>query len=168
MLGINSATAQSHTGKWKIEQEFRKLLNDDPNLDIDLMLEFSTKDIYLHMVVTTVDEDLTMKCSYTIPGTYTKLGKEVTAKYTPEKSVFKLIDLKSKDPEINKLMASEDTKDFLFAMVESEAKKEILGDIGDMKDFIDLFSKFLIEKVTADLLTLNVNDGAIVNFDRTK
>jgi len=166
MLGINSATAQSHIGKWVADQEFSKQVNDDPNLKIDFVVDFTAKDINLQMSIKAIDEEMIIKCMYTIPGTYTKTGKNVSAKYSPEKAVFKIIDLKTNDAEINQLLASKETKDMIFKMVEDQAKSELKNQIEGMDEFIGVFRNFTIEKVTASKLTLGMGEGAMVSFDR--
>ncbi len=167
MLGINSVTAQNHIGKWVVGQEFSKLMNDDPNEERSLGLVFTAKDINLQITVKSSDEEMTMKCMFTIPGTYTKSGKNVVAKYEIDKATIKIIDIKTNDAEMNELLASKEGRDMVFKMIETQAGSQIKNQINEFDEFFSLFDNFTIEEVTASELTLGMKEGTMIGFDRT-
>ena len=166
ILGINSVTAQNHIGKWVADQEISKLINNDPTMDIALGLVFTAKDINIQFNIKAQDDEMTMKMLCTLPGTYTKSGKNVVAKYAPEKLTLKIIDVKTNDAEINEMLASKEGREMVFKMIEDQAISEMKKQINELDEIINLFGNFTMEKVTATKLILGMSDTTI-SFDRS-
>ena len=167
LLGISSMSAQTLIGKWKADKAFSELVNDDSEMHTDLILQFTAKNLNLQMLIEAADEEMSMKIEYTIPGTYTKKGKQVTANYSLEKATFKLLSLTSTDPELEPLLKDPTTKKMVYDMVEEQAKKEMQGQLTEMYSFTDLFKEFTVESLTATKLNVTFKDSSPVGFDRT-
>ena len=103
-----------------------------------------------------------------IPGTYTKKGKQVTAKYTPDNATFKILSLTTTDEEIQAMLKDESMKKMIYEMLNVEVKIQMKDQLVDLLTFTDLFKEFNVESVTAAKLNLTFKEGAQVGFDRTK
>ena len=168
LLGISSMSAQTLIGKWKADKAFSQLVNDDTEMHVDLILQFTVKNLNLQMVIKAEDEEMSMKFEYTIPGTYTKKGKQVTAKYTPDNATFKILSLTTTDEEIQAMLKDESMKKMIYEMLNVEVKMQMKDQLVDLLTFTDLFKEFNVESVTAAKLNLTFKEGAQVGFDRTK
>lgn len=169
LLGISSMSAQTLIGEWKADKELKGLfaqLNDDPNLKIDLALKFNVKDINLKMLISGESEGIRLIFDYIIPGTYTKAGKQITAKYDLTKSEFKITSLDTNEPEMKQMLENKELRDMIFKMLHDQVKEQMKDQLSEMNDLTKVFESFTVESVTADKLKLTFPEGATFGFDR--
>lgn len=171
LLGISSMSAQTLIGKWMADKDFKALMKEvaaeDTDTKVDVVLHFTQSNLNLQMVIKAEDEEMSMKFEYTIPGTYTKKGKQVTAKYTPDNATFKILSLTTTDEEMQAMLKDESMKKMIYEMINEQVKIQMKDKLSEMNEFTNTFKEFTIESITANKLKLNIQNN-IIGFDRTK
>lgn len=171
LLGINIMFAQTLIGKWMADKDFKALMKEvaaeDTDTKVDVVLHFTQSNLNLQMVIKAEDEEMSMKFEYTIPGTYTKKGKQVTAKYTPDNATFKILSLTTTDEEMQAMLKDESMKKMIYEMINEQVKIQMKDKLSEMNEFTNTFKELAIESITANKLKLNIQNN-IIGFDRTK
>lgn len=170
LLSVTTMTAQSFTGKWKLEKEFFELAEREcDGIKVFVTLDISKKnmDVCFLMMAAQDKDGYEMEILLTYPGTYTKKGNRVTATFDYNKAEFKVVDLKVQDPELAEMMSTKEGKESLLALVNVQLKNQKDELLPEMYDVIkSLFSDFTVKDLKAQKLTMQTQEDIELNFLR--
>ena len=113
------------------------------------------------------EEGITYYMIYSTPGTYSRKGNKVHARFDPDKAKFRVSNLKSEDKETKKLLKIEEFKKEMLKSLSMMIREEMGEDAKSLSYMAELFQEFTIERVSDDRLTINV-DGDKLRFHRAQ
>ena len=169
MLGITTMSAQSIIGKWAADEDFIKEMElEDKDGKIDIVLNIAQRTISIDVLMNMDDDGDLISMVYSIPGTYTKVGNKVTAKFDEKKADLKVTDIQTNDPDMKAMMKTEEGKKAVLSLVNTMVKSEVAESMKDIAEITTIFQTFTIEGVTAKKLSIKALEEVPVSFNRTK
>ena len=169
MIMVGSVNAQSINGRWKASEELKKKMDmtgNDPKMDI--VLDITSTSIAVEIPMSMKDNEMSANMRYRVPGTYTRTGNKVVAKFNTKKADFEVIDFDTNDTEMKAMMKTAEGKKAMLKLLNETLKEQIKDDLKDINDVTKLFKMFTIQKVTDSALTIKMQDEAEGTFTRTK
>lgn len=171
MISITTLSAQSIIGKWYADDEFiRKLELNDKDGKVDIVLSIKENTISTDILMRVDDNDDKIDMIYSVPGTYTKTGNKVTAKFDVPKAELKVTDIKTSDPEMSEMMKTEEGKKTVLKLVNTMMNAEVGDSMKDMAEITKLFNSFNVKSVNANTLSIVIgdenSDTMVINFKR--
>lgn len=174
LLGITNLPAQSYQGRWFADEKTMEELGLDLDIledaglkDFSLLLNISKGSIKVDLLFSGKEEDITYYMIYSTPGTYSRKGNKVHARFDPDKAKFRVSNLKSEDKETKKLLKIEEFKKEMLKSLSMMIREEMGEDAKSLSYMAELFQEFTIERVSDDRLTINV-DGDKLRFHRAQ
>lgn len=165
VLAVASLSAQSFVGKWKATEEFEKQMDFEKGMD--LYLETTATDIKVLMIASVQEDGMDMKMQFVMPGTYTRSGDQVKARFNKSKIDFEILDLKTTDPEISAFLKDPEMKKLLYGLIKEQAMQD-----SDAKEAIgplaEAFETFTISSLTQSTMTVMLQDALELKLTRVK
>lgn len=153
VLCITTLSAQSIIGKWYADEVAEAMeLNELGDVVLNIKERTISTDFYINIE----DDGAKIKMLYSIPGTYTKSGKKVTAKFNADKTDVKVVDFKTNDPELLAEMKTEKGKKELYEVISSLIESEMGDLVKGLAEISAIFNKFTVKSVTAKTLCLDI------------
>ena len=170
LSAISMNAQEKYEGSWLSGSSFEKYVDAQlPDIDADFVAPF-----YLEMmggeitcgVYIMIESNQIGKINMlaTIPGTYTKEGKNIKADFDKDKLKMSLVDIDLNDPEAQESMKDPATKKMVMTMIEGQIKQQMGQQAKQIVKMADAFSDFEIIGVDdQDVLTIKMKD-VVVDF----
>lgn len=164
LLNVIGIQAQSLEGSWIAGEKFKEALAlADEDADVDCLMDFRGGNVTLTVKVTAQKDDMTIVMAITYDGTFIRSGKNVATTIDKASRKFSILSMDSTDPETKEMLANEAMRKLVYTMIEEKAKD--FDSLDQMDEIVDLIKSFEVKSVTANKLTISVEDEEM-SFNR--
>ena len=167
VLLSQNINAQQLEGTYQASREFHTLMNsfvEEDNVDVDFSLFFNRNVINIIVTVHVSSEGMDIDCDLTIPGTYQRTGDRMLCKFNKKSTDFALTGIRSDDPEIQKVLNTDESREGLYKLLEEMMREEMESEMSDISEVSNVFQRFTIKSQTSRTITVILEDEMEITF----
>ena len=164
-LALASISAQSLSGRWKADDNFKKEYEMDPTWD--LFVDVEEDCLAIIMSVKVKEDDISLTVYIMTEGTFQYEANAVNAQIDPAKAQISIDDVETTDPEVKKRLEDPATRDAVLEFIKMAMTSQL--DIKQVVEpLVEGFSHFTIKSLTQDAMTLQFVDDSEASFVRVE